>query len=246
MSASAAVLRAEFRLFTREPGAIFWIVVFPTVLLVILGLVPPFREADPELGGRRVIDLYVPIVVLLSMVVAGIQTMPTVLSTYREQGILRRLSVTPARPRSLLTAQLVLHGAAVLVSVALALAVGRVAFGVRLPSHVPGYAVAAVLTMAAGLALGAAISAVSRSVKMSQTVGTVVFFPMMFTSGVWVPVQMMPPALRDVVEWTPFGATAQALDQAMAGDFPGLVHLAVTAGWAAVLIAVAVRWFRWE
>ncbi|MFD0852272.1 ABC transporter permease, partial [Actinomadura adrarensis] len=113
MSASTAVLKTEFRLFTREPGALFWIVVFPTALLVIIGLVPPFREPNPDIGGRRVVDLYVPIVVLLSVVVAGIQTMPTVLSTYREQGILRRLSVTPAQPRSLLAAQLIMHGVAV-------------------------------------------------------------------------------------------------------------------------------------
>jgi ABC-2 type transport system permease protein len=246
MSASTAVLKTEFRLFTREPGAIFWIVGFPTALLVILGLVPSFREVSADLGGRRVIDLYVPIVVLLSMIVAGIQTMPTVLTTYREQGILRRLSVTPARPRSLLTAQLALHGVAILLSVTLALAVGRLGFGVALPSNVPGYAAASILTMLAGLGMGAAISAVSRTIKMAQTVGTIVFFPAMFTAGVWAPVQVLPPALRNVVEFTPFGAASQALDQAMRGDFPDLVHLAVTAGWAAVLIAVAARWFRWE
>src|SRR5690606_41557661 len=62
---------------------------FPVVLLTILGLVPAFREVDENLGGRRVIDLYVPVTVLLSMIVAGVQTMPSVLSSYRERGILR-------------------------------------------------------------------------------------------------------------------------------------------------------------
>jgi ABC-2 type transport system permease protein len=246
MSASTAVLKTEFRLFTREPGAIFWIIGFPTVLMVIIGLVPSFREVSADLGGRRVIDLYVPIVVLLAMIAAGIQTMPTVLSTYREQGILRRLFTTPARPGALLTAQFVLHGVAIAVSVVLAIAVGRLVYDVALPPEVLGYAVATVLTAVAALAMGAVICAVTRTVKMSQAVGTIVFFPMMFTTGVWVPVQVMPPAMRDVIEWTPFGAASQALDQAMRNEFPDLIHLAVTAGWAAVLIAVAVRWFRWE
>jgi len=246
MSASTAVLRTEFRLFTREPGALFWIIVFPTALLIIIGSIPPFREPDPELGGRRVIDLYVPVVVLLAMITAGIQTMPTVLSTYREQGILRRLFATPARPHSLLGAQLVLHGAAIGVSIVLAMAVGRIVFSVDPPAQVPGYALAVLLTMLAGLAMGAMISAVSRGVKMSQTVGTVFFFPMMFTSGVWTPVQVMPPGLRAIVEATPFGAASQALDQAMRGDWPDWTHLGVTAGWAVVLIAIAIRWFRWE
>ncbi len=44
LSASTAVLRTEARLFTREPGALFWILVFPTLLLVILGMIPGFRN----------------------------------------------------------------------------------------------------------------------------------------------------------------------------------------------------------
>ncbi|MFC9066134.1 MULTISPECIES: ABC transporter permease [Streptomyces] len=244
--ASRAVLRSEFRLFTREPGAIFWILVFPTALISILGLIPAFREASEDLDGRRVIDLYVPVAVLLSMIVAGVQSMPAVLSGYRERGILRRLSATPARPQTLLTAQLVLHGTAIAVSVALALVVGRLAFSVALPDQLAGYLLALLLTGAAALALGAVITALSRTTKIAQTVGTVVFFPAMFTAGVWLPVQTMPDALRDIVQLTPFGAASQALDQAATGAWPAWSHLGVMALWTMVLTAVAIRRFRWE
>ncbi|MFB4197019.1 ABC transporter permease [Streptomyces carpaticus] len=244
--ASRAVLRSEFRLFTREPGAIFWILVFPTALITILGLIPAFREASEDLDGRRVIDLYVPVAVLLSMIVAGVQSMPAVLSGYRERGILRRLSATPARPQSLLTAQLVLHGTAIAVSVLLALVVGRLAFSVALPDQLAGYLLALLLTGAAALALGAVITALSRTTKMAQTVGTVVFFPAMFTAGVWLPVQTMPDALREIVQLTPFGAASQALDQAATGAWPAWSHLGVMALWAMVLTVVAIRRFRWE
>jgi ABC-2 type transport system permease protein len=244
--ASRAVLSTEARLFRREPGALFWIVLFPSLLLTILGLIPAFREADESLGGRRVIDLYVHVAVLLSMVVSGVQTLPTVLAGYRERGILRRLSTTPVRPRSLIGAQLALHGAAVLVSIVLAIAVGRLAFGVPLPERPFGYALTVVLTALAGAALGGTIAATSRTVKIAQTVATVVFFPAMFTAGVWVPVQTMPATLREIVEFTPFGAASQALFQAAAGGWPHLSHLLVTGVWAVALVAAAVRWFRWE
>ncbi|MDG4859383.1 ABC transporter permease [Streptomyces sp. T-3] len=243
---ATALLRTEARLMGREPGVIFWIIVFPTALLTILGLIPAFREADPELGGRRVIDLYVPVAVLLPMIVAGVQTMPGIVTGYRERGILRRLRVTPARPSSLLTAQYALHGAAMLVSVGLALTVGRLAFDVRLPEQPLGYVLALLLTALAALALGSTITALSRTTKAAQTIGTIVFFPMMFTAGVWLPVQTMPDALRRIVEVTPLGAASQALDQAATGHFPSLVHLGVTALWAALLTGAAVRWFRWE
>ncbi len=242
MSASAAVLGAEFRLFLRAPSSLFWIVVFPSVLLVVLGLVPSFREPDPALGGRRVIDLYVPVNVLIAMIMAGIQALPPVLSGYRERGILRRMSTTPVRPASLLAAQIVLHFAAALGSALLVVAVGRIAFGVALP----GYLLALLLGALGALALGAVVSAVTPTVKASTVVGSAVFFPMMFFAGVWVPVQAMPDLMRNIVEYPPFGAASQALDQAAGGAWPGAAHLGVTAVWAAVLIAAAIRWFRWE
>ncbi|MFI6155357.1 ABC transporter permease [Kitasatospora sp. NPDC051170] len=246
MSATTTVLRTEARLFRREPAVIFWLIAFPTVLLVILGSIPAFRVAHAELGGRRIVDLYVPVVVLLSVIMAGAQTMPGVLTGYRERGILRRMSTTPASPRHLLTVQIVLHSAAVLVSVLLALAVGRIAFDVALPEQAAGYVLALVVTVFAGLALGATISALSRTAKIAQAVGTIVFFPLMFTAGVYAPVPVMPSVLRQIVGLTPIGAASQALDQASVGHWPDWSHLGVTGLWAVVLVGVAVRWFRWE
>ncbi|MFJ6850050.1 ABC transporter permease [Streptomyces sp. NPDC091271] len=242
----AAVLRTETRLFLREPGSLFWILVFPTVLMTILGLIPAFREADDALGGRSVIDLYVPVAVLLAMIMAGLQAMPPVLTGYRERGILRRMSATPVRPSALLTAQIVLHGAASLGSAVLVMAVGRIAFGVRLPGQPFGYLLALLLAVACVLALGATICALSRTSKVATAVGSVAYLLMMFTAGVWVPVQAMPDLLRRIVEFTPFGAASQAMDQAATGDWPGWVHLAVMVVWTVVLGRAATRLFRWE
>ncbi len=244
--ASAAVLRSEARLFRREPAAVFWIILFPALLLTVLGLIPAMREADEELGGQRVIDLYVPIVVLLAMIVAGVQSMPVTLTSYREHGILRRLSATPARPRYLLTAQLVLHGAAMLLGLLLALVVGRLAFDVALPSQPVGYALTLLVAAFAALSLGGLLASFFGTVKATQTVGTVVFFPMMFTAGVYAPISTLPDAVRDIVVLTPFGASSQALDAAAVGDWPSWTHLGVTALWGVVLVSAAARWFRWE
>ncbi|MFB7450629.1 ABC transporter permease [Streptomyces sp. NPDC056194] len=245
-SPAATVLRTEVRLFSREPAALFWVIISPTVLLVILGLIPSFREASPDLGGRRVIDVYVPVSVLFALIMSGLQAMPPVLAAYRERGILRRMSTTPVRPATLLTAQLVLHGAAALVSSLLAITVGRLAFGVALPENLAGYALALLLAVAGALALGAAVCAVSRTQKIATAVGSAVFFPSMFTAGVWVPVQSMPDTLQRIVGFTPLGAASEALDAAASGGWPAGVALGVMALWTAVLTGAAVRWFRWE
>ncbi|MEU6992039.1 ABC transporter permease [Streptomyces sp. NPDC046465] len=244
--ASAAVLRAELRLFRREPGALFWIMAFPTLLLVILGSIPSFREADDSLDGLRLVDAYVPVTVLLSLIMAGLQAMPPLITGYRERGILRRMSATPVRPSAVLGAQMGIHGAAALVSALLSLTVGRLAFDVALPRQAFGYALALLLAILCGLALGALVSALARTTKAATAIGSAVFFPMMFSAGVWLPVQAMPDGLARAVEGTPLGAASQALSDAAAGDWPGLAHLGVLALWTVVLSAGASRWFRWE
>lgn len=130
---NTAVVRTEIRLFRREPGAIFWILLFPTLLLAILGSIPSFRQPDPSFGGLRPIDAYVPVAVLLGLIVGCLQSMPQSLTGYRERGILRRMSTTPVRPAALLSAQMLVFGGAALVSALLALTVGRLVFDVTLP-----------------------------------------------------------------------------------------------------------------
>ncbi|WP_069812971.1 ABC transporter permease [Streptomyces sp. TP-A0874] len=240
------MLKAEARLFGREPAGLFWIMAFPPLLLVILGSIPDFRESNEDLGGIRLVDSYVPVTVLLALIMAGIQAMPPVITGYRERGILRRMSTTPVRPSALLSAQMGLHGVAALLSALISLAVGRIGFGVTLPRQPLGYLLALALTVFGALALGALVSALSRTVKIANGIGSAVFFPAMFTAGVWLPVQAMPDALARGVELTPFGAASQALSQAAAGGWPDWTHLGVLALWAATLSALAARWFRWE
>ncbi|MET8475266.1 ABC transporter permease [Streptomyces sp. NPDC006422] len=244
--ANRAVLKAEFTLFRREAGSVVGILLFPVALLVILGSIPSFRETDAGIGGIRLVDAYVPVTVLLGMLAGGIQSMPPIITGYRERGILRRMSTTPVRPSAVLGAQMGIHGAAVLVSVALCLAVGRLAFDVALPRQLAGYLLALVLSVVVSLALGALIASRARTTKVSNAIGSIVFFPAMFCAGVWLPVQAMPDTLARIVELTPFGAAAQALNEAAAGDWPAWSHLGVLALWALVLIRAARRWFRWE
>jgi len=241
-----AVLRTEARLFAREPGSLFWIMLFPVALLCILGAVPTFRDPQPELGGLRTIDLYIPVTVLLSMIMAALMAMPPVLMGYRERGILRRLRTTPVSPGTVLLTQAALHAAAVLVSLVLLLAVGRLAFDIALPGSVLGYAVALLLAIAAAFSMGAVVAAVSPNVRVGTAIGMVFFFPSMFTAGVWFPVQAMGGLLRDAVVLTPLGAASEALHTAGTGSFPGAVDLVVVAVWTAGLALLAVRAFRWD
>jgi ABC-2 type transport system permease protein len=184
--------------------------------------------------------------VLLSMIMAAIMAMPPVVFGYREAGVLRRLQTTPVRPLTLLGAQVVLHGAAVAASTVLLLVVGRLLFGTPLPQAPGWYVLAYALALLAAFGLGAIVTAIAPNARVGTAIGMVVFFPSMFTAGVWFPVQGMAGMLQQVVELTPMGAASQALYQAMAGGAPDLQHLLVMAAWIVLTFGIASRTFRWE
>lgn len=246
MSATTAVIRTEARLFGRELGALFWIIFFPTLLVAIIGAIPAFREPEETLGGARAIDLYTSVSVLLAMIMASIMVMPAVLSGYRERGVLRRLRTTPVHPGSLLWAQVALHGAAVLIGIVLVLAVARVFYDVPLPGAIGWYLLSLLLAIASSFSIGAVITSVVRSPRALQILGSIVFFPAMFTAGVWLPVQAMPDWLRDIVVLTPLGAAAEALNDSLMGSAPNMVDLVVMVAWTVVLALISVRTFQWE
>ena len=142
MSRLARLALTEAKLFWRDPTGWFFALAFPPLLLVILGSVPAFREPDAELGGLRVIDLYVPILVGFVLAMLAISVLPNYLATYREKGILRRLSVTPVQPSRLLQAQLAMGLAMALGAVTLVIGIGAMVFGTALPEQPLGFLVA--------------------------------------------------------------------------------------------------------
>jgi ABC-2 type transport system permease protein len=203
MNALSKLTMSEARLFLREPMGVFFVLAFPSILVGILGAIPAFREPSPELGGVRVIDLYVTISIALVLAMLAVQGTPLVLSTYRERGILRRLSTTPVHPAMLLAAQLVSSMLTALVATAMVLAIGRIVFAVPLPQQFPGFVLALIMAAAALFAIGLFIAAVVPNGKAGNAVGTILFFPVMFFAGLWVPREAMPEVLRRVGDFTP-------------------------------------------
>jgi ABC-2 type transport system permease protein len=238
--------RSEFRLFVREPALLFWIFAFPSILVVILGSIPAFREPIADLGGLRVVDLYAAIAVILTLASLAFQVAPQALATYRERGILRRLATTPVRPVALLGAQLVMSLLTAVGSIALLLIIARLAFDVALPRNAAGFAVAFLATAGAAFAIGLFIAALAPGGKAANTIGTLSFFPLMFFAGLWTPREVFPEVLRRIADLTPLGAGERVVQEAMSGQWPAWGSLTVLVAYMLVFGLAAARLFRWE
>ncbi|MGH3437803.1 MAG: ABC transporter permease [Sciscionella sp.] len=243
-SALRKLTLTEGKLLLREPIALFWAVVFPMILMVVMGLVS--STPDPALGGRRLVETYQPILIAFVTAALAVQGLPAVLAGYRERGILRRLATTPVGSHRVLAAQLAVNLAVALIATLGIIVVGKLAFHTDFPRQWPGFLLALLLLAASMLTLGLLMAAVAPTGRSANAIGAIVFFPMMFFAGLWLPRALMSPVLRRISDFTPLGAAVRALQAAMVGDWPPVSALAVLAGSTIVFGAVAARLFRWE
>jgi ABC-2 type transport system permease protein len=240
----AKITTVELKLFFRESGT--WIVslLLPTFILVVIGAIFAPHRPDEALGGRRFIDLFVPSLVVITLATLGVNTLPARLVSYREKGVLRRLSTTPVNPAMLLIAQLVINMAAAVAAVALLIIVGKLAFQIPLPQHPLGFLAAFLLGMSSLFGLGLLVAAVAPTARVSTALIVPLFIVVMFLGGVYVPRMFLPDFLVRIGEYTPPGV--QALLDAWMGSAPQPLQLVIMVAITVVAGAAAARLFRWE
>ena len=237
------ILAVEAKLFFREPGVWMLTILLPTIIIVVIGLLFGLK-ADPELGGRRFIDIFAPSMVVMTLAILGVNTLPARLVKYREKGVLRRLSTTPASPRSLLLAQLVVNMAVATIGLIVLVVVGNVILQIPLPQDLIGFAAAFLLGMSALFALGLFVAAVAPTTGTATALLVPLFVLVMFLGGVYLPRMLLPEFLIRLGDFTPPGV--QALLDAWSGTSPQLTQLVVMGLITVAAGAVAARRFRWE
>lgn len=244
MNAMRAHICTEARLLFRDPISWLAAIALPTAILLIFGFIFAPHRPDPALGGLRWIDTFAPSLVVITTATLAIQTLPIRLATYREKGILRRLSTTPARPAGLLAAQLVIYTVTAMLGLLLLVIVGRIAFDIPLPANPVGYIAAFGLGMAGLLAIGLLLAAVAPSAGVATAIAVPLFFVVMLLGGVYLPRYLLPEVLVTIGTFTPPGV--QGLQDAWLGSAPSLLPLGVLAAVTIVAGTLAVRIFRWE
>jgi ABC-2 type transport system permease protein len=248
MQALAKLTRLEAKvLFLRDPVATLVALAVPIGILLVFGLPGFARDPAPELGGQRPIDTVLPSIALaISVGVLAISVLPGYLAIYREKGILRRLSTTPASPALLLGAQVAVNLAMAVAALVLVLAVGAAWLGMAMPASPGWFAVAFLLGTVALFAVGLVIAAVAPTAKAANAIGMLVFFPSLFFAGAWLPKHQMPAWLSRVGDLTPLGAFRESVQDAWVGAAPDPVHLTALAVAAVAAGLAATKLFRWE
>jgi ABC-2 type transport system permease protein len=240
--------RYDLIAFVRNPAALFFTAILPVVFLVIFtGIFG--NEFNGDLGVR-LSTYYVPGILGLSVISATFVNIAITVTTLREDGVLKRLRGTPLPAATFVASRVVSAFAITAVLVVLLCALGRLLYGVALPTTtLPAFLVTLLVGAASFCCLGLAATAIIPSEEAGPPVTNAIVLPLYFISGTFFPVEDAPEWMRTVAGLFPVRHLGEALftafDPATSGAGFAWANLAVVAGWGAAGLLLALRFFRW-
>jgi ABC-2 type transport system permease protein len=172
----------------------------------------------------------------------------TIISIYREGGILKRLRATPLRPQTILAAHVIVKLALTAATLVLLVLAGKRYYPVGV--HVPliGFTFALLISTWSILSIGFVIASIVPTARFAQPISAAILYPMLVVSGLFMPVDSMPRALQLFTRVLPLTYAVSLLEGIWKGD-AWLTHLGDVAALVLVFVvctALSAKVFRWE
>jgi ABC-2 type transport system permease protein len=238
----------EIKVFLREPLGAFGTIGFPVVVFLVIGRVAGRNLAAPSLAASGFLRVGLPVLAALLIAVSSVLSLVTIISIYREGGILKRLRATPLRPQTILTAHVIVKLILTAATLALMVLAGKRYYPVGV--HVPlfGFTIALLISTLSILSIGFVIASIVPTARFAQPIGAAILYPMIAVSGLFMPVNSMPPALHAVARVLPMTYAVSLMEGIWKGD-PWSAHMGDVAALAVVFVvcaALSAKVFRWE
>jgi ABC-2 type transport system permease protein len=238
----------ETKIFAREPLGLLGSTLVPVALFVLLGRILRGRVPTAPAAGIRALAVDVPVLATILILLNTVLSLVTVISIYREGGILKRLRATPLRPQTILTAHVLVKLLMSAATLALLAAAGKRFYPVGVHVPIVAFTVALLISTLSILSIGFVIASLVPTARFAQPVGSFILFPMIGLCGLFIPVTALPPGLQAVARVLPLTYAASLLKGILVGDgwsahVTDVVALGVT---FAAFTAVSARVFRWE
>jgi len=166
-------------------GAIFT-VGFSVVFLVLIGSTAGHQRSS-VIGGSLLVDYYVPGFIAYGVMAACFNMLTINLVVRREMGLLKRVRLSPLPAWAMMAA---ISANALIISavqVVLVLLIGRFGYNVPFPHNLLALVIVLVVGAASFTALGLAVSTLIPNQEAGAPVTSVVFFVLLFVSGLWFP-----------------------------------------------------------
>ena len=189
-----------------------------------------------------------PVFVSILIALSAVTSLVTIISIYREGGILKRLRATPVRPQTILIAHVIVKLLLSVATLALMMLAGKRYYPVDVGVPVLGFTLALLISTWSILSIGFVIASIVPTARFAQPIGTAILYPMIGVCGLFVPVQSLPPTLQAVARVTPLTYAVSLLQGIWKGE-AWSAHWNDVAALVAVFVictALSAKVFRWE
>jgi len=178
------------------------------------GVTPPIEVEIVQVGGiesKGWFNLVVPGILAFSVLSAGLFAVSGHLTAMKERRILDRLIVTPMPPVALLAAIAFVRTVIVYLSTLITLGASVLIFHLAFEIDWPSYTLFVVSATLGSMGLGAVIALLVRRPASAGNLANVLAMVMLFLSGIYFPVELMPSFLRTLSKGLPLTHMAVAM-----------------------------------
>jgi len=195
----------------------------------------------------KYIDFLVPGLIGFAILVSPMFSLVNISSDYKKTKLFKQLSLTPLTKFEWLASKILWYIVLTVVSFVLMVVVGILVYGASItltPWLIPFLLIGPTLFSSLGMLVGT----VTKNPETAGVIGNIVTFPMMFLSGTFFPISIMPQYLQTIAHVLPLFYVIEGLNNVMVySNYVGaVIDLAVVGVITVVIFAAAVRLFKWR
>lgn len=185
----------ESRFMLRDKLTLFFTFLFPFFLLAFFGGI---WGKYPGYYG-----MLIPMLIAMVALSGGLFGIGIVLAQYRQTGVFQRLSLTPLSSRTYILGTMIGHFFFLLAESVALLLVMRFYLGQAIVGNPLELLLAIIIGLLAMLSLGGLVASQVKNSDGAVAVGNIIFTPLMFLSGGFIPLSVMPPFVQKMAQFSP-------------------------------------------
>jgi ABC-2 type transport system permease protein len=206
-----------------------------------------FNEASVTTTSFSTVDYYVPGITAAFIMTNGIIALAATTTEFKRRGIIKRLSITPLTKLDWIIGNVLSQALLNLILTAVMIAVGWFLFNVRV---IPGIISIALILLGSIMfsGIGMTLSGFIKDVEAASAIGNAIAFPMMFLSGTYFPLEIMPSYIQMISKVMPLTYFSEGLRYSMLYKYPEGIYfnMAIVAVLAVAFIIVGALVTRWK
>jgi len=213
------------------------------------GQSPFIRAAETSMLTKkyRFIEFFVPGVIAMSVMTSSLSGAVNMNAELRQKGVIRKLSTTPITRTDWILSNILYQLILSTISTMAILVVSYAVFSVRLQINAWLFAFIVFEVFAFG-GIGMILTRVANEAESATAAANFIMFPMMFLSGSFFPLEMMPGFLQTIARILPLYYVNEGLRASMVfvDNMAALRYCAVIGVFAAVVFVVGINTTKWE